>query len=300
MSTLRLLARGLIIIHLNLGIKMINNTFYTTVDKNRLQIADENSYYGGSLNSYNNFLSRLFAKVFRKSMTVNFDGNKEFKVNKKSYQKLLQNNGVNAKNIANFTDFNRVMKDHKQAWNRNGYIRNHLSRSKSHRLFKKLVYALQNRNMNKAHQLACKGANIERDFWERDNGYGISFNQITTNLPKQTLQFTATRYNPILYAAKNNLNHFVNFLVKIGSSTNFVGETARFNRVITHVENQYHVEPRLVPVYRYNRHARRQQVQYVPYPEVRRETIVHYRDAKNKLYDHFLDANLHFVSQVAP
>lgn len=286
---------------------MINNkTFYTTVDNHRLQIADENSHYGGDINSYNNCLTRVFAKLFRQSMEANFNG-KTRSVNKNAYAEFLKNNGIqaNKENIHNFVDFNKAMMRRNTDWTGNGYMRDHLTSSKSHKLFKKLVFAMYAQNINKAQKLAGQGANIEEEFWNRDN-YGLSFNQIQSALPTAPLQFTATRYNPLLLAVRNGLSEFAQFLIKIGASRNFVGETTRFTRTISHIDNQYHVHTGFIPVHHHHgyRHGPRHHihhhgVHHVPYAHVDRQTIVHYNDAAQKLSTHFVDANLKLVTQPA-
>lgn len=43
---------------------MVN--FYVTVDRSRLHIANESSHYGGSINSYNNFLTRFSPEYLEK------------------------------------------------------------------------------------------------------------------------------------------------------------------------------------------------------------------------------------------
>lgn len=259
----------------------MNSIYYTTVDKHRLHIADENSHYGGSINSYNNFLTRFFAKIFGKSMKVNMDG-KTRTVNKKNYEKFLSDNGIqaNKNNIHMFKNFKQAMAGRTRDWGHCDYMRNHLSRSKSNKLFQKLVYAIQKGHLEKAKNLAGKGADVEKVFWER-NGHGITFSHLTSNLPDQPLNFRATRYNPILYAAMKGHVDLTRFLKQIGSSTNFQGETVQFRRMLTHVENR--------PVIIY----------YGNTPHVEYETIENYADGTNKLSTHYLheeNGNLNVIS----
>lgn len=267
---------------------MINNQiYYNTVDKHRLHVADEASNYGGSINSYNNFISSFFARTFKKSLNVIFNGNICI-LNKKSYKKFLRNNGINAsdKNIFKFTDFNKAMTGHHENWQFNGHMRDHLSLAKSHKMFVKLVYTIKNQNITKAKQLIGQGANIEKDFWERED-YGISFNEINYKLPEGTLTFIATQYNPILYAAKNNFADLVRFLIKVGSSQAYQGKTVSFTRSISHIEKRIVRQP-------FVHSGRNGNFRYLS--QYQQQTIIHYRNSQKKLKDHYLDANFNFVT----
>lgn len=276
----------------------MNNIFYTTVDKNRLHIADENSHFGGSINSYNNFLTRFFANLFRKSIVININEKKRT-VNRKSYEVFLNKNGIVAskENLKEFVNFNTAMVKRTQDWTQNHYMRYHLTRSKSKKLFKKMIHALYNQKITEAQKLAGKGANIELVFWER-GAFGLSFNELGSRLPKRSLEFHATRYNTILYAAKKGCAEFVQFLLKIGSGTDYVGETVKYKRRISHVENHYQLNYRYAPVYqRTPRYPGYYRSNYVLTPQIDRETIIHFNDKKEILYQHYLDNNCNYITQ---
>ncbi|QLH35551.1 MAG: hypothetical protein HWD61_04900 [Parachlamydiaceae bacterium] len=156
-----------------------------------------------------------------------------------------------------------------------------------------MVHAIASGRIAHAQLFAGKGANLEQNFWDR-NGYGISFHAVTSFIPKAALKFTATRYNPILYAAKNSYNELAEFLKRIGASTNCKGETIKVKRSISHIENQYHVSHHATHVvggYGYR-------PRYVVYqPQVHHETIVHFQDKQKVLNRHSLDENLHYVTE---
>ena len=91
-------------------------------------------------------------------MEANFNG-KTRAVNKKNYERFLKHNGINAnkENIRDFVDFNSTMRGSNSDWSHNGHMRNHLTNTKSYKLFKKLVYAMHAPNINQAQKLAGKG-----------------------------------------------------------------------------------------------------------------------------------------------
>lgn len=272
--------------------------FYATVDRHQLHIADDRSQYGGKINSYNNFLTRFFARLFGQAVNVEFTG-KTRTLNKKSYESFLNNNGIeaNKENIKDFTDFNLTMHNRIGNWNNNGYIRYAISREKSTKLFKKMVLALNYGNLEKAKALACKGANLENTFWDAKEK-GICFAPPLYLAPKRPMKIIATRYTPILFAAKNGFIPFARFLKNIGADTQINTETVKFKRKIAHVENQYHIRHRVTPVYDHHYHApqrpHRHQPNYVYTPYVQKETVVHYTDKRKTMSTHFLDDNFQF------
>lgn len=208
---------------------MINNDYYTTIDKNKLHIADESSCYGGNIHSYNHFLTRFFACLLGKAIKVDFN-TKTRTVNKKDYERFLKNNGIEANqaNIHLFVNFARAMEKRKSDWKDNGYMRAYLSKKKGDKLFKKLVTALEKGQLLEAKKHAGKGANLEKTFWERE-GSKISFDSLEDYLPPQSLM-KGTRLTPLLYSAKKGYSELSKFLIKVGANSNFEAETFQLKR----------------------------------------------------------------------
>lgn len=264
----------------------------STVDHSRLYVADTDGHYMGNINSYNNWFTRLFAFIGQKSMKVDFNG-KTRTVNKISYEKFLRVNGIetNQNHINEFAAFQMVLMRRRPNQPRS-FMRDHLSTSKTQKLLKKLVFAMVGNNEGKVQQLALKGANINGEFWDRGRyGFTTSAN-VFHDLPQQVLDFRATKYTPILYAAETRNVLLVPFFQRLNANLRSHGQTISARRSFSHIENRVHVERSYVPVY----YGRRRTI-YAPQADIYNETIVHYRDTTKQLQDHYLDENLRYISR---
>ncbi|QLH35548.1 MAG: hypothetical protein HWD61_04885 [Parachlamydiaceae bacterium] len=154
-------------------------------------------------------------------MQVNFHG-KLRAVNKTSYEKFLKTNGVivSANNLHCFKNFNEAMKTQSVCWVQNGSMRDHLSKSKSEKLFSKLVLAIHQDQPEKAQKLAGQGAALEKEFWKREDEI-LFCNPIYDALTSYK-DFSAIKLSPILYAAyKRNLVKMLTYKNYFLTSLNF-------------------------------------------------------------------------------
>lgn len=209
---------------------------YTTVDNGKLHIGiDEN--YAGSIDSYNNFLTRFFAKLFGWSteMTIN---NKTRQVSKSDYMRWLNSNtaysNVTKETVQNFADFHKL--DVKAADGSLGRMRDHLSQYKTEKLFEKMVLALAvNKDVDAAKKYAAKGANLDGYFWVRDS-LPISFTTIKADLDDdKAVEFRAGHLTPLLFAAERGYKTFCDFLRKLQANQNLVGEYVLFSKKVIEV-----------------------------------------------------------------
>lgn len=279
---------------------MINGShIYATVNNGRIHLSDENSFYGKSINSYNNFLTQFFSWIFRKSMQVEVAGKKRF-LNIVSYTKFLQNGQQKIiPNIRQLTKLEAaVSHDIFSNWKNNGYIRTYLSEEKRTKLFRKLTIELVKGNLSQALKKIRQGAEIENSFWIREgtgislgSSFGISFSNINTGLPDRTLEFRGTLFTPLLFAKMRNNMEIFNVLLKAGANRFSTGETVQFNRTITDVERRERLHTELVPTY-----GRNHRIHYVVQPRVQQEIIIHYNDHAEKLSQFSLDDHLNLVT----
>jgi hypothetical protein len=197
-----------------------NNSVYTTVDGGRLHVAHDEKY-AGSINSYNNWLTKLFSKILFLSKDIKLNG-KIRTVNKKDYANFLANVKDNISKAI--------------------LMRAHLSNSKGDKLFRKLISAIDKNDSTTAQKLVGKGAFINSKFWILENDpitfrtdHVISFGKITDGLLQNhptPLQFKATHFTPLIYAVTKEMNDLSNFLLKFRAITLHNGETVNFERII--------------------------------------------------------------------
>lgn len=269
----------------------VTRNFYTTKDLGRLHIADEHSRYGGSVNLYNNFITKLITQLLGIGLKTNFNG-KTYIVNRRSYEKFLIRQGIKVfPNPQLYQHFNQVMLQAQESWKKNPYIRQKLSYQKSFRLFKKMVVAMRSSNVERTQQLANKGANLDAKFWERNHGYGLSFNHDpAAEIDSYEYNFKATQFSPILWAAKNKNSDLVAFFQGLGAHTGVQGETSKFNRRIVDVENRMHIHPTFVSFGYRRRHG------LIAFPSIHESTYVRTEDHKQRMFNHRLDNHLNYVS----
>lgn len=209
---------------------------YTTVDAGKLHIAiDEN--YAGSIDSYNNFLTKFFAKLLGWSTEVVIN-NKTRQLSKSDYLRWLNSNtaygDVSNESLATFADFHKL--EVKAANGSLGRMRDHLSQSKSQRLFEKMVLALAvNKDVEAAKKYAAKGANLDGYFWVRD-GQPISFTTVDADLADdKAVEFRAGRLTPLLFAAERGYKTFCDFARKLQADQKLEGQYLLFSKKIMEV-----------------------------------------------------------------
>lgn len=265
--------------------------FYTTKDQGRLHIADEHSRYGGSVNIYNNLITKFFTQLLGIGTSINFNG-KNYIVNKQSYYNFLVRQGIKVFPDASlYHHFNEVMVQSQRNWKNNPYMRQKLSYEKSFRLFKKMVYAMRSSHIERTQKLANKGAQLDAKFWERNHGYGLSFNHDpAAGIDSYEYHFKATQFSPILWAAKNKNSDLVAFFQGLGANTGAQGETSKFNRRIVDVENRMHIHPTFVSFSYRRRHG------LMAFPSIHESTYVRTKDHKQRMFNHHLDSHLNYIS----
>lgn len=208
---------------------------FATVDGGRLHVGVGENYVG-SIDSYNNFVTKFVANLFGWSTKVTLNG-KTRHVNKTDYVKWLNNNTANApvtkSGLGAFTDMHLL---EIKAIEGQGRMRDHISADKSRRLFEKMVQALVvNKDFNSAAKYAGKGANLDDYFWVRE-GQPISVSTLTADLADdKAYDFRAGHYTPLLYAAEKNNKVFCDFLRKLQANPFAQGEYVQFTKRIMEV-----------------------------------------------------------------
>ncbi len=168
-----------------------------TVDQGRLHIGLGKDYQG-SINSYNNCLTKLFASLFGKTVDLQIDG-QVYVVNKKSYQKFLSCHDVHVASL------NELNSEHMaQLLPKVGqFMRHALTPAKTHRLGKALIEAICANNVHGAEKLLAQGADVDRKFWLTDSKALLTFkDDYAHKLPRYGINdIIVSRYNALLLAA---------------------------------------------------------------------------------------------------
>lgn len=247
-----------------------SNIIYKTIDHGRTHLAKDDTYIG-NVNSYNNCISRFFARLFRKTIDVQING-KTLCLNQKSYVHLLNRFGVaeatyeNAHQYVNLAALNVDVPEPSR-------MRDHLTAGKIHSLTKKLINRIGNHD--KAMKYVGQGADVNAAYWERGN-YGISFDSFKKNLPVQPLNMLAQRFTPFSKATASQDRNLANFMLDVGAVA-FEGEVINFKREITNVrvEHLTYLTSREEPVFVHDRMRRTRYVGNVTVPALKHERVVH-------------------------
>lgn len=220
------------------------SSVYTTVDKGRLHVAFD-EHYQGSINSYNNWFTRSYAKVCKSTERVLFNGENVL-VNKKSYIKFL--NDLNG--TAQFTSDNLPTEFNSQICAvkiDRGLMRTHLSTKRTNQLGRRMVDALVKNDAHLAKKYIGKGADVDQHFWylERSHNPKVVFRtHFSSSLPQQRIEpFKASRYTPLLYSSATGQNEVTQFLTSVKASKAPHGETCHFSREIMECKNNTTVDP---------------------------------------------------------
>lgn len=217
---------------------------YCTISRRRLHIAIDEDYQG-NINSYNNFLTRAYAKMFIKTARISVDGETHL-INKKSGIKFFKDLNVQLTKESEFpADFDAipiftVRTDR-------GLMRTHLSPRKAEQLGKKMIHALVQKDMHLAKKYIGQGAAVDQHFWylEQFNSPKVLFKtHFSQTLPSSRVEpFRATRFTPLLYAAVTTQNEAKDFLIAVKASTAKYGERCTFKREIMDCRNNTSLEP---------------------------------------------------------
>lgn len=215
--------------------------FSTTLDEGRLHVAS-GTQYQGSIDTYNNFVTRL-SRFFGYSTYVTIDGQAHC-VNNNSYIDFLRKLGVDNISLANLSEYRNLDTANVTLLTNRLPMRHFLTLSKTNELAEKLISAIGCSDSAKASKLLSQGANPNRTFWIRGYDGDISFNaQFNSNLPHRKINpFTATRFNPVLFAASKCHDAIVEDLKKYGADVNFTGRRFKFSRDIVDVSTHYSLQ----------------------------------------------------------
>jgi hypothetical protein len=233
---------------------------YATRDQGRVHIA-AGEFYQGSVSSYNNWFTKIFANIFGMSVDVTIN-NKEYRVNKTDYVKILHTLGEGSatrKTINNYKQFN----DGAYTYKNNGYMRNHLSSKKINKLAKKMIEQLVNGSGKKSFDVYLgKGAQIDTFFCnvgaESKIYFGKSPKECGAYRAEPVASVQERRYTPLLFAKEQNWGQITGLFLQYGARTDLQGMKRTFQRELIGAQCSNEVE--FVP---------RQEVNYVPTAEFR-------------------------------
>jgi hypothetical protein len=276
------------------------NNIYTTISDGQTHIAADTKYIG-TVSSYNNSISKFFASLFGLSVNVNFDG-KIRSLNKESYKYLLHNLTQNkTTTIGQHTLFRSVAENVALPVN-NLKMRDVISSTDKHSLFRKLAQAISRGETQRALMLIGKGAEVDNEYFDR-SPISPSFYRDSDGLSSESkYQFTVFKAPPIVQAVKKANRAVVDFLKEAGADTNRVGNEYGFQREITSVDHIPVIvyEPHFIHHThlhnRYHGHSRHGYTQVHYTPELRERTVVNTRDFRTNELNYKLDSDLNLVS----
>lgn len=219
------------------------NSIQSTVDNGRVHLSYDGLYID-SIDSYNNWFTKLFAWAFGWSVGVCING-KTHSLNKADYAKWINSHtnriDVTKETAKEFTNF-CVLQVTRPADNASPMNR-HLSASKTQSLFYKLVKSMhQKRDFEAAKKYVNKGAQLNQQFWTRGD-YDLSFGSMKQGLPDKRIEATFCRYTPLLYAASSGQPELAQLMRRSGANSNIVGERFEFSRSLVQIDPHTSLEP---------------------------------------------------------
>jgi len=218
----------------------------SSIDNGRTHFASGINYQG-SVNSYNNFITRI-TKYLGFATDVVVDG-KTRCLNNKSYVKFLHTLGLTEASVENLSQFQNLDTIKATLIKNRGMMRSHLSADKTSRLGHKMIHAIYQGDVERAQKLLIKGASANQAFWIGDYDGKVSFErQFKSQLPNSKVPaFRVFYYNPLILAASKQHDYLVKVLKMFGSDDKFVGKTLVFSRDIEGVDTQTNLKlaPRL-------------------------------------------------------
>lgn len=235
----------------------------STLDLGRTHFA-QSAKYLGSVNSYNNWFTRLISKIFRKSIKVT-DGNQTYCLNKKSFSKFirrLDGSNFDLKNYkAKEIRLDATCQELKIAYDpalapvsvglpaNGGLMRNHLSAGKVNTLTKGLMQSLIQGDVESAKKAVQKGANVNEQIWLRDKNFIFkSKGNYSTDIDyRRNHHYTSRLVTPMVYASLAGSPELMQHMETFGGSKEFIGQVVDFKRTIMGV--QHHQSVRQVPAF---------------------------------------------------
>ncbi len=210
----------------------------TTRSQGRTHIADELDYLG-SVNSYNHLITRLFAKIFRKSIVVDFSGKKR-SLNKKSYYKHLKTLGIASLDISHSTNYSAITQNlDLSATTKGKKMRDHIAPKDREKQSLKLARAIyKTKDENKACRAVYKGADPNTYFYlypAHKQSLPVGDEKILLNPPKLEGDFEQSivywRLHPCIATQQNALVKTWHLLKKAGASPYPMGEKVRITKI---------------------------------------------------------------------
>ena len=254
---------------------------FATKDNGRIHIAVE-QHYQGSINSYNNWLTRFFTKLLRYSIDVTIAG-KTRCLNIKSYVKFLQKfqvTGASVATIGKFKDFNALYFIPKTD---EGFMRDHLQDEKKDRLAYKFSKALYKSNEPLALKALGKGAALNLSFWTcAYNDSVVMGEDFVFALPHRKIDaFEATQYTPFLYAAHKSNKEMMTLLNRYGADQTQKGTAYTFTRELVETHTNTSLNPTVRYHHRHGRHGRHRHGHYDLGMDMTTSVVTSYRDTYN-------------------
>lgn len=225
------------------------NSIHSTVDNGRTHL----SYNGlsiDSIDSYNNWFTKLFAWAFGWSVSVEING-KARSLDKADYANWINSHtdqiGTTA---ATTSQFSKLCMLNVRAPEANARpINQVLSPEKAKRLFVRLVKSMHNPQLrDKAEGYVKKGAALHHAFWTRGT-YGLSFGDKLDGLPYKKIETILCRYTPLLYAAVHTGPELCLLMKGLGANLQTHGEQYDFRRELVELKKSTEVKQKvdLVP-----------------------------------------------------
>jgi hypothetical protein len=221
----------------------ICNKVYTNVDQGRLHIAFD-EHYQGSINSYNNFFTKFFAKLFRLSVDVTINS-KTRRLNTKDYINFLTSHGIANATPKTIRSFTYLTPGSMPIHSRNlGPMVNHLRPEKVQSLTNKILSAIHAGDQNRALKQLGRGADPNRLFWIRGYDRAFLYHDICQGLPCHAISpFESVQYTPLLYARERGQSEIFQQLLRFGANPAVRGQVVRCQRAIADVRVQNTLEP---------------------------------------------------------
>ena len=263
------------------------NNIYTTVSKGQVHIAADTQYVG-SVDSYNNPFTQLFAWLFQHSIPVNFDG-KVRSVNKESYTNLIRSLVRNEK-INDVSQYNlfRLVAERAALPVTTLKMRDVIATADRQALFQKLATAISQGDTAKALLMIGKGAELDAVYYDRDH-LGVSFYGDTTYLSSQNpYKFNVFAATPIFQAARKGNLVICKFLEEAGASLSILGKQYTFKREVVDVSTRLEtvMKPIWIPHHYCTQDARGRVMERVSYkveyrPDLQEKTYVTTQDSRS-------------------
>jgi len=204
----------------------------STVSNNRLYIAFGTKCVG-SINSYNNFFTRLFAMITFQSIKIDFGDeiSHEFQyVNKNEYKRLL-GRFIGRESVGpvefNIEDYRRISFLNEKIKKMGGteisgqyYMRDVISKKDSEKITHEFEQAIMEQDERKIEQMVRIGARVNRLF--HAGSVGPQKNSYNSHLGPCPHQFFVTYAPPVMHLKLAGLENMFNLLKEFGANTKYV------------------------------------------------------------------------------